>query len=379
MRINSRSFGSAPPFHRNRVCLAMNPTQSILATFAYLAWVAPAWAETESYPRISGEVLVEIQNDWTYDSDDRDAELNDLFTTTEPVLIGHLVPGLSILVHGVLEPIEDPEARDDRAFDDHGFFIEDFYLQYESDFFSLKGGKFTPEFGLAWDLAPGVYGTDFAEDTYEFSERIGIGGSLTLRSDHLGEHVISASTFFLDTSFLAHSLLDGRDEVNRSDGGVSNTEDFSSFALAVHGQIPALPNFHYHIGAIHQEDGRGDETGEGGFVVAGEFTAEIQELSAVPFVEYVYFDDADGVAGATRDLLTTSLALYWRGWNLALSRTGRDTNLPDEAETDDELFQVSAGYEFEFGLTLDAGWRVAEEEDIDSEILGILATYTLAF
>ena len=335
--------------------------------------------DEKTTPRVSGEILVEIQNDWTYDSDDRDAELNDLFTTTEPVLIGHIIPGLSLLIHGVLEPVEDPEPRDDRAFADHGFFIEDLYLQYENDLFSFKTGKFTPDFGLAWDVAPGVYGTDFAEDTYEFSERIGIGANLTVRDDRFGEHILSASTFFLDTSIFAHSLLDGRDEVNRSDGGVSNTEDFSSFAIAVHGHFAALPEFHYHVGAIHQEEGRGDETDEDGFAIAGVYTAQVRELEIVPFVEYVYFDDADGVAGATRDLLTTSLALYWRGWNLALSRTGRDTNLPDDAEIDDELFQASVGYEFDFGLTVDAGWRIAEEEDIDSEILGCLATYTLTF
>ena len=358
----------------------MNAALVVLATMFWLVAMVPTWAtESTEYPRISGEVLVEIETDWTYDSDDRDEELYDLYTTTEPVLIAHFLPGLSILVHGVLEPVEDPGARDDRAFDDHGIFIEDLYLQYEDDLISFGGGKFTPNFGLAWDLAPGIYGADFAEDTYEFSERIGIGGSLIFRSDQLGEHVISASTFFLDTTFLSHSFLDGRSENNRSDGGVSNTEDLSSFAVGLDGDIHPLPGFNYHLAGIHQEAGRGDEADEGGFAIAATYTANIGDLEFVPFIEYAYFDDADGLAGAKRDLLTTSLALYWRGWNLSTSRTSRGTDPPDEAEVDDELFQISVGYEFDFGLTLDAGWRVAEEEEIDSEILGFLATYTLAF
>ena len=352
----------------------------VLANVFFLSAIAPAHSdEGGGYPRVSGEILVEIQNDWTYHSDDRDAELNDLYTTTESTLGAQLTSKLGILVHGVFEPVEDPGPRDDRAFEDHGLFVEDLYIQFEDNLFSVKGGKFTPNFGAAWDRAPGIYGADFAEDTYEFTERIGFGGSLTLRHDRLGEHELSASTFFLDTSFLSHSTLDGRQENNRSDGGAGNTEDPSSFPVSIDGVFPELPEFSYHIAGIHQDEGRGDETGEDGIAVAAEYTASFGDIEIVPFVEYVYFDDADGVEGAGRGLLSTSLFFGWGGWNLALSQTSRDTDAPDAAEVDDELFQVSMGYEFDFGLTLDVGWRTAEEEGVESEILSFLADYILTF
>ena len=36
----------------------------------------------ETYPRFTGEIVVEVQNAFTFDSDDPTAEINDLFTTS---------------------------------------------------------------------------------------------------------------------------------------------------------------------------------------------------------------------------------------------------------------------------------------------------------
>ncbi len=50
-----------------------------------LAISVPAGAgEKDTFPNISGEVVIEIQNDLAYDSDDPTAEFNTLFTATEP-------------------------------------------------------------------------------------------------------------------------------------------------------------------------------------------------------------------------------------------------------------------------------------------------------
>jgi len=37
-------------------------------------------------------------------------------------------------------------------------------------------GKLNVGFGVVWDKTPGLYGTDFEEDGYETSERIGVIG-----------------------------------------------------------------------------------------------------------------------------------------------------------------------------------------------------------
>ncbi|MEM7251498.1 MAG: hypothetical protein AAF493_08760 [Pseudomonadota bacterium] len=40
---------------------------------------------------------------------------------------------------------------------------------------------------------------------------------------------------------------------------------------------------------------------------------------------------------------------------------------------------MPTGYEFDFGLTLDLGCRLGDEDGIDSEPVGALATYSVAY
>src|SRR5690606_32209453 len=113
---------------------------------------------------ISGNVWMELQNDKSYRSDDPANERNDLYTKIEPEVTVSVpsLPGLSFTAHGVLEPVADPEPGDSRVFEDHGFFVEEIYASYRRGAFGVRAGKLNPAFGIAWDQAPGVYGTDMA-------------------------------------------------------------------------------------------------------------------------------------------------------------------------------------------------------------------------
>ncbi len=64
---------------------------------------------------------------------------------------------------------------------------------------------------------------------------------------------------------------------------------------------------------------------------------------------------------------------------MAVSYTGRDTDAPAGTSTDDETVQVSAGYGFDFGLAVDVGWRHVEEENVDTDGVGVLLAYTIGF
>ena len=77
----------------------------------------------------------------------------------------------------MFEPVQDPDPGDDRFLEDHGLYAEELFVNYETGHFAGYAGKFNPSFGTAWDLAPGIFGTDLAED-YEITERIGLGGAL---------------------------------------------------------------------------------------------------------------------------------------------------------------------------------------------------------
>lgn len=346
-----------------------------------LSLAFPDVGAAENFPRLEGQAPIEIQNDWNHDSEDRDNEHNQLFTKMEPEATLHLVPGLSLFAHTVIEPVRDPGPRENRAFEDEGAFVEDLFLRYETNRFAFQGGKFTPKFGLTWDIAPGIYGTDFAEAGYEFSERIGVLGSANFADVKLGSHTLSAHTFFLDTSVLSQSVGRGRGTTDKVDGGVSNTEDFTSYAFTLEGEnVFAIDGLGYHLAYIRQAPGNRDQSDEKGFAVAATHNIDLgDDFSLSPLFEYVHFDDADGVGEQDRDFLVLAGRLNWNSWNLSVAYTGRDTKATGSEEIDDFQFQTSVGYQFAFGLEFNVGWHIDNENGLETRRIGALLAYTVPF
>ena len=339
---------------------------------------ASANAQQKTYPSIFGSVPIEIENDWTYSSDDRSNHNNDLYATIEPEVTVQVSPHWSIFTHAVLEPVTAAEKFENRVFEDHGLYLEDLALQFDNGTFGARAGKLNVGFGIAWDKTPGVYGTDFAEDGYETSERIGIIGSYTVKAEAAGTHKLSAGSFFQDTTIFSESTFRGRGDTRKSDGGVSNTESFESFIVALDGgNFAGLGKLGYHAAYMHQSKGSGDLSDEDSFAVALFTTFDLdQGVAFSPLVEYVHQENAGG-ASDERDFLTLAGQAEWNGFNLAVAWTGRDTN--NGTDDDDFQFQLSAGYAFDFGFSVDIGWKIAEEAGINTETVGAIAAYTIEF
>mgnify|MGYP000423832806 CR=1 FL=1 len=233
-------------------------------------WVA--LAEPSKTPRIEGAMPIEWQSDFAHHSDDATNERNNMFIKAEPEITLYLPAGFSIFAHGVLQQVKAAGPDEDRYFKDEALLIEDLFLRYENGPFILTGGKLNPGFGKAWDVTPGVYGADTAED-YEIAERIGLTAAFGFGDEIWGQHQFTAGTFFTDTTPLAHSFGQTRGTTALSDGGVSNTEDFSSFNLVLEGSgIQSLPGLEYHLAYISQAngtDGTTDETGVAAFAAYG--------------------------------------------------------------------------------------------------------------
>ena len=140
-------------------------------------------------------------------------------------------------------------------------------------------------------------------------------------------------------------------------------------------------DLNYHLAIAHQEAGRGDPEDELGFAAAlyGAF-AITDELAIEPIVEYIYFEDAEGL-DQERDIITVGTAVTYGPWNLALAYSGvyTDPSGDDIEDTDVDQFSVSAGYSFDFGLDVDLGYKFVEEEDVDSHVLGVLLHYNFDF
>ncbi len=339
-------------------------------------------ALANNFPAISGEAVFEIQFEEGIDSDDPNNERSNLFGRTE------VAPTLQLSEHffidgvAVLEPVQDGGPGDDRFFDDEGVFIEEIKLNYENGPWAAFAGKFNPGFGIAWDFGRGIWSEDFAED-YEITEKIGFGGAYSFGGEISGSHTITGSTFFADTSFLSHSAGTGRGTFEKADGGASNTEDFSSFVLSLDGtDIGGIENLSYHLGFRHLAEGDANTSGddEQGFAANVHYTLPISDtLQSDVLIELVSIDNVDGGLDDANYYTASIVNTIDDNWNVTIGYTKRTMDINAGADIRDHLLQLSGGYDFGNGLTLEAGWKNTEEAGVDTDVLGGLMRYTREF
>lgn len=360
------------------------------STFALtLALASPALAGGDFEPEkprrgigIKGELSVELQSDHTFDSEDPDAELSDTYTTTE---VGVDVTfGEHLLAHGgfVLEPVLDPGPGEDRFFEDHGLYAEELFGQVNlGRSVSILGGKFNPAFGTAWDVTPGLYGTDFAED-YETTERIGFAAAIERTNRALGTATLAGSVYQADTSELSRSLFNDRGRTSVSDGGVSNTESLESYTATLDAaEAPALGGANLHLGYRFQKQGKtaADLEDEHGYVTGLNGSRSVNGVEWGWIVEIAYLDNAEG----TRDELwyiTVGGSVQFGGkYNIATSYTTRTRDVSDGPDFDDRLIQVSAAVELGHRWTFDAGYKYHVESDVDNHTVGVLFAKATGF
>ena len=331
---------------------------------------------------ISGELSVEIQSDNTYDSGDPDAELRDTYTTTELDLNATVGPALLAHTHLTLEPVLDPGPGEDRFFEDLGLYAEELYGQVNVGHgISVLGGKFDPAFGTAWDLTPGIYGTDFAED-YQLTERIGFAVAMEREAGSLGSVTLAGSLYYLDTSELSRSAFTDRGRTSISDGGVSNTETLDSYTITLDAkEAPALAGANLHLGYRLQKKGKtiDDLADEHGYVAGlnGSRTYNGVEFNWIG--EVAYLENAEGTLDDVWYYTVGGQLVFGGKYNLAASYTGRPRDVSGGSDFDDKEIQVSAGVELVHGWTLDAGYKYHVESDVENHTVGLLFAKAIEF
>ena len=197
----------------------------------------------------------------------------------------------------------------------------------------LYGGKIHPHFGRAWDIAPGLYGTDFAED-YENVEKLGFGAAYDIHA--IGVHTVTVETFHSDTSFLSNSLFTRPDasdprtlrpkQLRRENGGIANTGRFNNFTMALDGsRIPGPAGLGYTLGYALQRGGNEGELDERSFVAGAWWEIPLgARMEFVPLVEYVHQKNRQGT-DQNADYLTIGLEFgLGGGWTATGFGTLRD-------------------------------------------------------
>lgn len=353
----------------------------LLSTQAFAADVAEAETEApQTYPYVEGVLDLEIGDDWVFSSDDPTAEINDLYFSGALGMKVGLTPIFALNLGLTAESVLDPAPSTDRAFGDIGLYVDTLNLEASLGMLTLVAGKFGPSFGSAWDITPGVYGTSFAED-YELSEMIGIGSAIAFETGATGTITLGGNVFFVDTTVLSDSAFTSRGRTTLADGGLANTESLDNFSFTIDGtDIAAMPGFSYNFGYRHLSAGVTETADEDGFAAG---LAQEIELSNGDLVvvngEVAYFSNYGGVSDDDATYLTAGLGYVHGPWHGEVAGSLRLIDYSGGGSDDDHLIQVSAGYEFENGIDVSAGYANAREAGVVSHTLGLRLTKSFEF
>jgi len=329
---------------------------------------------------IEGRVLFEFTGDSLADSDDKvfstDEEYN-YFLEIEPIFFVNMGEYWRINNHWKFRPVGDraytvntvngnayygetfygKEGWISRDFhvDGYGIILEELEIQFEKNDFKLGFGKFNPEFGIAHDKQRyhGIYGVVLPRE-YELIEKWGfsVGGVFE-------NFELEVSSFFDDTTGLSDSALSNRGR-DKSRGGAGNTKRPTSFSIAAKGNdLFGVGGLNYNAGFRYLATSESLEEDEKGYLGGLEYVIEFgNDAMLIPFVEYAYFTDYDGVDSRDTFYRTYSLTGLAGNWNIVLSDTIKTEKEDYFNDIDDYSVQCSIGYKFESGLMIDfGGWH----------------------
>jgi hypothetical protein len=267
-----------------------------------------------------------------------------------------------------VEGVEDADG--DSAFEGMGAYVEKLSIQYAGDAFTLYAGKFNPAFGLAADVAPGLYGDDMPK-SYETTERVGVGGDVNLAAlmGGEGEHVLTVAAFTTDRSLFSRSIIVERERAQLADGGAGNTEDLESHLVSLDGQFEN--GFGYSLGYRTLATDMPGEADERGLVAGISYAAPLAGFESEWAAEVASFDNDAAVPDAERNAFTLTGALRKGDWFGGLILSGSDTNGPGDVN----LAEVSIGRDFEGGFTLDSAVQSIREDGENSLLFGLRLTW----
>lgn len=296
---------------------------------------------------------IEVGVDSVVRADDAAAELTDTYLSADAAF--ELDLSDRVMLFGALTVESVTDASETRNFEDMGAYVSEFGLRFDlgRDAF-MSVGKISPVYGVAWDAAPGFYGTSLAED-YELSEMVGATVDAPLAGGTL-----SAAVFYADDTFLSDSIGDRRGRNSAAAGGVGNTGKVNNAAIQWQKEYGNTVTW---IGARHLKAGAGDLSDENGIVAGAshDFGGGIDGL-----FEVAHFN---GAGGANTDATYATLGgSYATGpWTVSATYTGVD----QEAGTYDNMIALGADYAFANDMELNLGVAQFDVGGEDSTALGI--------
>lgn len=325
-------------------------------------WLSPALAladdSSDDAASIQIDVPIEVQLDIT-----RDPALRDLYVTIEPSASVRLASWLALEFGATFEPVEG--ATTDRAFEDHGLYLNAALAVASFGPVTIQAGKFSPNFSIGVEYAPGLNGDTLNADA-EIAERLALAAAFNITGEGTASGVIvSGAVLRRDTSLFSESAFDNRGRLRVADGGPGNHAALESFALAVDVlELEDLPGVHLHAAYLRQAAGSGDPSDEAAWVVAANWMIEAGEAKYQLLAEWARaydalgFGDAISISGARQDLVTLGAGGTWNDlWTGSIVWGLRHSDDPVGGDVVERFVQLTAGTIICEDLAVEAGWQ----------------------
>ena len=341
---------------------------------------------------------------------------NSIANETEFGLYLNLPRGFAVNAVFRYEGAEREADGSNRAFYASTAFVDRLYISWTEGPLQIFGGKIHPRFGFAWDRAPGLYGPDFAEG-YELVEKLGAGVQLTWsdligRTAEIGTHTLQVEFFQADNTGLSSSIGARRypwtqtftdpatgESFSRTSyratnrrwlGGPDNTEGFGNYVVSLGGTgVPlGFANLDYTLGAMSRSTNASDTPGSGqterGYVAGVALEIELpQRLTLTPLVEVLRLNDAQGIAGVTRDTLTAGFELARRPFAASYAyQAEREHGAASSwaaAHTATLSYDLADLAGWLDGFTVNLGWRNLRQGGVSANDYGAQITYGIRF
>lgn len=364
----------------------------------------PALADEEPWLFVNNGVYPNIGMDWDsafqYDYNRLDADSSAGRTTTDgyldinPVFHFRFSPNNEIWLDVEANPLNSPpDQGDSRWFGDMGVTINDLNFYRASYRSWLRVGKYEIPFGRAWDVAPGLYTTNFV-DSYHLDGYLGAVYAYRINAGSLGVIEPIVGTHAVDTTFLGRSYFQSDSRTKKSAGGPANTGFPESFSTVVNwSAIPALPNLEAQAGYIYNKRGVGNDKSETAYVMSALYYIPLagsnqlgpsldgKYFDIVPFIEYAKFENMGGKAGTNLSYLTTSITVDYGNWNIGLTRTNTSMSgaNSDDSTPDDYINEFSIQYNFSYLFSIQVGMGTMRSMGDKSDFVGINFDYSRPF
>lgn len=328
----------------------MSNSLTLIATTVALA---AGSASADDTKRLNWAGTLEFGVDAVVSSDTPGAALSDTYMTLD--LSAEFAISDRVAIFAAITAESVTGAVDDRVFEDIGVYVAELGLRFDLDVALISAGKISPAFGIAWDAAPGFYGTALAED-YELSEAIGI--SAETAQGAAGS--LSLAVFYADETRLSDSFGTRRGRNATANGGAGNTGTLNNVAL--HWRH-AIGETKISASARLLKAGQGDPSDERGLALG-----VVHGLSnGIELVgEIARFTGFGGTSDdATYATLGASQAIG--NWTWAASWARRDVTSTGR----DDLVSVGLARTFANGMELGAGIARYDAAGLDDTLAGI--------